>query len=218
MPFLIDAVNSQHWLAPLLGDLNKRGGARCLVIEMRGMSPSRPQGCDQADYQQLILNLQFTHCIMHKLHDWSKKVLWQEFWLDLCTKQVVSARACTNQFLPYSSSGIASFGVRTVQADSCSNSEQIDTLLLVWGFSKGVLGGGSFWAGGPKFTRDCHGCFFLRLLLPGSFFLVSSGKKLTFTPLCSLSLSFPPVRWFLTILRQSRHSLLIKPAGSSTFF
>jgi len=43
---------------------------------------------------------------MHKLHDRSKKVLWQRFWLDLCTKQVVSARACANQFLPYYSSRI----------------------------------------------------------------------------------------------------------------
>ena len=84
----------------------------------------------------------------------------QKFWLDLCTKQVVSGRACANQFLPYSSSGIALFGMRTVQADSCSNSEQIDTLLLVWGFSNGVLGGGSFWAGGPKFTHGCHDSFF----------------------------------------------------------
>jgi len=69
-------------------------------------------------------------------------VLWQRFWLDLCTKQVISARACANQCLPYSSSVIALFGMRTVQADSCSNSEQVDTLLLVWGVRKGVGGGG----------------------------------------------------------------------------
>ena len=56
-------------LAPLLGDLIKGGGPGCLVIEMHGMSPSRPRGCVQADYQQLIPNLQFTHCIMHRLHD-----------------------------------------------------------------------------------------------------------------------------------------------------
>jgi hypothetical protein len=59
-----------------------------------------------------------------------KKLLWQRFWLNLCTKQVVSARACVNQFLPYSSSCIALFGMRTVQADSCLNSEQIDTLFI----------------------------------------------------------------------------------------
>jgi hypothetical protein len=31
---------------------------------MHGMSPSRPQGCVQAIYQQLNPSLQFTHCIM----------------------------------------------------------------------------------------------------------------------------------------------------------
>jgi hypothetical protein len=35
--------------------------------------------------------------------------------------------------------------MRTVQADSCLTSEQIDTFLLVWGVSKGGLGrGGHF--------------------------------------------------------------------------
>ena len=88
-------------------------------------------------------------------------MLRQWFWLDLCTKQVVDARACANQFLPYSSSGIALFGVRTVQADSCLNSEQIDTLFIsVGGQGGGLGGGGVFWAGGPKFTRDCHDFFF----------------------------------------------------------
>jgi len=71
-------------------------------------------------------------------------MLWQRFWLDLCTKQVVSARACANQFLPYSSSGIALFGVRTVQADSCLNSEQIDTLFISVGGQGGGLGGGGY--------------------------------------------------------------------------
>ena len=129
---------------------------------MHGMSPSRPRGCVQANYQQLFPNLQLTHCIMHKLHDRSKRVLWQRFWLDLCTKQVVSARACANQFSPCSSSGIALFGMITVQADSCLNSEQIDTLFISVGGLEGVLGGGgAFWAGIPKFTRDCHDCTLL---------------------------------------------------------
>jgi len=87
-----------------------------------------------------------------------EKILWQRFWPDLCTKQVVSARACENHCLPYSSSGIASFGVRTVQADSCFNSEQIDTLFISVEVRKGVLGDGSFWDGGCGF-------FFLRPLL-----------------------------------------------------
>jgi len=61
-----------------------------------GASEGLGAGVGQANYQQLILNLQFTHRIMHKLHKWSKHVLWQRFWLDLCTKQVVSARACAS--------------------------------------------------------------------------------------------------------------------------
>ena len=48
----------------------------------------------------------------------------------MCTEQVVSARAWANQFLPCSSSGAAIFGMKTVQADSCLNSEQIDTLFI----------------------------------------------------------------------------------------
>ena len=89
-------------------------------------------------------------------------MLWQSFWLDLCTKEVVSARVCANLFLPNSSSGIALFGMRTVQADSCSNSEQIDTLFISVGVRKGVGGGGggSFWAGGPEFIRACQDLFF----------------------------------------------------------
>jgi len=76
-----------------------------LVIEMHGMPPSRSRGCAQANYQQLIPNLHFAYFIKHKLHEWSKKVLLQMFWLELCTKQVISARACAYQFLPYNSSG-----------------------------------------------------------------------------------------------------------------
>jgi hypothetical protein len=127
-----------------------RGRSGCLVIEMHGMSPCRPRGGVQANYQQLIPNLQFTHCNMQKLHDWCKKVLWQRFWLDLCTKQVVSARACANQVLPYSSSSNALFGMRTVQADSCLNSEQIDTLFISVGGQKGVFGGGGILGRRPK--------------------------------------------------------------------
>ena len=87
-------------------------------------------------------------------------MLCQRFWLELCTKQVASARACTNQFLPCSSSGIALFGMRIVQADSCLNSEQIDTLFISVGSQEGGFlgGGGLFWAGGPKnadFDASC---------------------------------------------------------------
>jgi hypothetical protein len=69
-------------------------------------------------------------------------VLWQRFWLDLCTKQVVSTRACANQFLPYSSSGIVLFGMKTVQADSCLNSEQIYTTFISVRRQEGGFGGG----------------------------------------------------------------------------
>ena len=45
----------------------------------------------------------------------------------------------------------------TVQADICLNSEQIHTLFISVGGQEGVLGGGgSFWAGGPKFAHDCQ--------------------------------------------------------------
>ena len=63
---------------------------------------------------------------------------------------MVSARACANQFLPYSSSGIALIGMRTVQAYSCLNSEQIDTLFISVGGQEG--GGGHF---GPE-TQNLH--------------------------------------------------------------
>jgi hypothetical protein len=61
--------------------------------------------------------------------------------LDSCTKPVVSARACANQFLPYSSSGIALFGMRTVQTDICLNYEQNGTLLISLGGQEGGFGG-----------------------------------------------------------------------------
>ena len=49
-----------------------------------------------------VCMLQALAC-MYYMHKWSKYVLWQRFWLDLCTKQVVSARACAYQFLPFNS-------------------------------------------------------------------------------------------------------------------
>ena len=104
--YILESLAQLQSTGTLVGWLDSRGGSGCLGIEMHGMSLSRPRGCVQANYQQLIPNLQFTHCIMHKSHDWCKKVLWQRFWLELCTKQVVSARACANQFLPCSSLGI----------------------------------------------------------------------------------------------------------------
>ena len=45
-------------------------------------------------------------------------------------------------FLSYSLSGIALSGIRTVQAHSCLNSEQIDTLFISVGGQQGGFGGG----------------------------------------------------------------------------
>jgi hypothetical protein len=74
----------------------------------------------------------------------------------MCTIQVVSARACAYQFLPYDSSGINSFGKRIVQADGCLHSEQIGTLFIsVGGLEGGLRVGGS----GLNLTRDCQGIF-----------------------------------------------------------
>jgi len=91
-------------------------------------------------------------------------VLWQRFWLDLCTKQVVSARVCANQFLPCSLSGIALFGMKTVQADSCLESKQIDTLSISVGGQEGGLGGGGHF--GPE-AQNLHvtWIFFCTLLV-----------------------------------------------------
>jgi len=55
-------------------------------------------------------------------------------------KQVVSVIACANQFCPLNSSGIKLSGKRTVQTDSCLNSEQNGTLLISVGVRKGVGG------------------------------------------------------------------------------
>ena len=65
-------------------------------------------------------------------------MLWQRFWRDLCTKQVVDARACAYQLLPCNSSGFKVFVKITVHADSCLDYEQIDTLFKLWGSGRGV--------------------------------------------------------------------------------
>jgi hypothetical protein len=62
---ILDSSAKAQSIGTLLGDLIKGGGSGCLVTEMHEMSPSRPRGCVQANYQQLTPNLQFTHCIMH---------------------------------------------------------------------------------------------------------------------------------------------------------
>ena len=84
--------------------------------------------------------MQFTYCIMRKL-------LWQRFWLDLCTEQMVSARACANRFLPSNSSGTKVSDV----SDGCTHCGKFEVLFI------SVGGGGAFWAEnvhvlGPKCT------------------------------------------------------------------
>ena len=51
---------------------------------------------------------------------------------------------CAYQFLPYNSSRIRIFDIKTVQADSILKSKQIDTLFINVGVRKGVLGGDHF--------------------------------------------------------------------------
>jgi len=78
----------------------------------------------------------------------------------ICALNRWSVQECVQtKFLPCSSSGIAIFGMITVQANSCLNSEQIDSLFISVGGQEGGLGGGVFWAGGPNFTRVCHKLF-----------------------------------------------------------
>jgi len=88
----------------------------------------------------------------------------QRFWLDLCTKQVVTAvlerahtslcpQGCigpiTGQVLHY----LAWELCRQIAAFNLSS---LTPFLLVWGVRNGALGGRwSFWAGGPKFILDC---------------------------------------------------------------
>jgi len=139
---------------------------------MHGTPPSRPRGCVQSNYQQLIPNLQFTYCIMQKLHEWSKQVLWQRFWLDWCTKQVVSAKACACQFLPYNSSGIRLSG------KNCADRQLLEFWADWHSFYECGGSGRGVW-GGPKLTRDCHELFFDASCSHPAFFLLNTHNTFT---------------------------------------
>jgi len=80
---------------------------------------------------------------MHKLQIEVKKCFGKGFgWI--CALNKWSVQECTQtSFLPCSSSGIALFGMRSVQADSCLNSEHIDALCISVGGQEGLGGGGS---------------------------------------------------------------------------
>jgi len=61
------------------------------------MSPSRPRGCVQANYQQLILNLHFTHCIMQSCMIEVKKCFGKGFgWIGALNRWSVQKRAQTS--------------------------------------------------------------------------------------------------------------------------
>ena len=91
---------------------------------MYGMPPSRPRGCVQANYQQLIPSLQFTYC-MNEV----KKCFGKGFgWICALNRWSMQERAHNSN-----SSDNNLFGKRTVQTGNCFYFEPIDTLLLVWG-------------------------------------------------------------------------------------
>ena len=104
-----------------------------------------------------------------------KKCFGKRLWLDLCTKQVVGAKACANQFLPCSSSGIAIFGMRTVQADSSLNSEQVDTLFISVGDQEGGL-----WGGGGILGRRPKKCTWVSGILNLLADLIPSARSCSF--------------------------------------
>ena len=81
---------------------------------------------------------------------------------------MVSARACANQFLPYSPIArqvlhyLACMG--TVQADSRLNSEQIDTLFISVEGQEGGLGGGRYIGENLHVTVMIFFCTLLKLI------------------------------------------------------
>jgi len=101
--------------------------------------------------------------IIHKLHEWSKKFLWQRVWLYLCTKQVVSVGACAYQFLPYSSSGINLVGRELGRQIAASILSRLTPFLWVWGVRKGVWGKGVSLGWRPKIYM-CVSFVFDRIL------------------------------------------------------
>jgi hypothetical protein len=125
-------------------------GVWYLITEMHGMPPRRPRGCFQANYQQLIPKLQFSYCIMHKLHEWSKKGLGKRFgWICALNRWSVQERAQTS-FCPKARQILHYLAWELCRQIAAWFLSRLTSFLLVWGVRKG---GGRFWAGGPKFTR-----------------------------------------------------------------
>jgi len=108
---------------------------------MHGMSPSRPRGCVQANYQQFIPNLQFTHCIMHKLHDWSKKCFGKGYgWICALNRWSVQERAQTS-FCPVARQVLHYLAWELCRQIAAYILSRPKPFSLVWG-GRGLGGGG----------------------------------------------------------------------------
>jgi len=84
----------------------------------------------------------------------------------ICALNRWSVQECAQTSLHYCSSNIALFGMRTVQADSCLNSEQIHTLFISVGGQEGGLEGGGGHCGpeAQKLHVTVMNYIFLRIL------------------------------------------------------
>ena len=123
---------------------------------MHGMSLSRLQGYVQANYQQPIPNSQITFCNMHKLHEWSKKMLWQRFWICALNRWSVRERVLTS-FCPIACQVLHYLAWELCRQIAAWILTELTPFLLVWEVRKGRWGGGvSFSVRCPKFTRDCQ--------------------------------------------------------------
>ena len=132
---------------------------------MHGMSPSRPRGCVQANYQHSIPNLQFTHCIscMNEVN----KCFGKGFgWICALNRWSVQERAHTS-FCPIACQVLHDLAWELCRQIAAWYLSRLTLFLLVWGVRKGVWGGGSFWAGGQKCSHECRFYFWtlLRVLL-----------------------------------------------------
>ena len=129
---------------------------------------------------------------MHKLHDWIKKVLWHRFWLDLCTKQVVNARACATIFCPVAHQLLHYLAWELCRQIAASILSRLTPLLLVWGVRSGGWGGRGILGRRPKFytwLSLCFVCAGLFLCKHTRFDLLQRQTKAVMDTYCSLLLS-----------------------------
>ena len=124
---------------------------------MHGMSPSRPRGCVQANYQQLTPNSQLRialciSCMIELKNCLGKGVGW------ICALNRWSGqeRAQTS-FCPLARPVLNYMAWELCRQIAAPILSRLKPFLLVGGVRKGVGGGGgAFWAGGPEFTRACQ--------------------------------------------------------------